>query len=210
MSAGAHEKSKRARSVNLAKYSGDGAIHNSLSQLVNGAIAGDAGMATNIKGDRCTVLVSVPNDWGGSLTSHPGHAGVVLWNSTTLAYQSFGILMDGTFASEEINVHNDTIKKDPAFRLWYFTKTIDAAAYGRMRTRMATLGVKTVGYGKVLVARGWSTDGAYSCVTAVDTILVAGGLSWAVASMSSTPYAYAQTFTRVGWYISYAEGHKHM
>jgi hypothetical protein len=68
----------------------------------------------------------------------------------------------------------------------------------------------TVTYGKVLISRGWSREGSYSCVTAVDTILVAGGLSWAVASMTSTPYAYAQTFTRTSWYISYADGYKHM
>ena len=47
-------------------------------------------------------------------------------------------------------------------------------------------------------------------VTAVDTILVAGGLSKAIATLSSSPYNYAQTFTRAAWYISYADNMKHM
>lgn len=52
---------------------------------------------------------------------------------------------------------------------------------------MSKLETKKVEYGNFLVYRGWKEDASYSCVTAVDTILVAGGLSNAVASLTSAP-----------------------
>lgn len=205
----AHEKSARVSSVKLAKYSGADEAHEELNELVNGK-ARSYECSQEIKGDRCTVIVSTPNQWGGSFGGHPGHCGIALWNSGNRSYQSFGILSDGTFADEEVNARNDTIKKDPAFKIWYFTRSVDATTYESLRTRMATLGKKKVVYGKFFVARGWTQDGGYSCVTAVDTILCAGGLSAGLASQLATPYAYAQTFTRLAWEISYADGHKHM
>ncbi|QCP54714.1 hypothetical protein FAZ95_38300 [Trinickia violacea] len=207
------EKSTKVTNVQLTRYGNaftNFAVHDELDQLINMPGAIKATRETNIVADRCTVIISVPKNWGGSFGEHPGHCGIVLWKSNTRQYQSFGILMDGSFMDEEVNVHNDTLKRDTAFGIWYFTVAINPATYERMRSRMETLGVKKVGYGKFFVARGWSEEGSYSCVTAVDTILCAGGLSRGIASMSSTPYAYAQTFTTIGWYVSYADNMKHM
>ena len=205
------EKSQRVSSVEISRYqSSDQGVHDELNALVNNKDATKYDREPNIEGDRCTVIISVPKNFGGSFGSHPGHCGVALWNSSNRKYQSFGILMDGSFADEEVNAHNDELKRDGNFKIWYFTVKINDATYTNLKNRMSQLGSKKVTYGKFFVARGWSEDGSYSCVTAVDTILCAGSLSKGLASMTSTPYAYAQTFTRSGWYISQADNMKHM
>jgi len=206
-------KSMKAGSVKLSSYkNSDLDVNKELSNLINNNRdeKDKFERESDIRGNRCTVIISVPKKWGGSFSDHPGHCGIVLWNSSSYNYQSFGILSDGTFADEEVNVHNDYLKYDVNFKIWYFTKKIDESTYSKLKKRMSKLGKKKVGYGKFFVARGWVEDGSYSCVTAVDTILCAGGLSKGIAAMTSTPYAYAQTFTRMGWYISYADSMKHM
>lgn len=208
------EKSQQVNKVDIKEYryfgKEDTEVHEELTRLVNDINATKFKRNHKINGNRCTVIISTPKAIGGSFGSHPGHCGIALWNSETLDYQSFGILCDGTFADEEVNARNDILKRDENFKIWYFTISIDAATYESLRKRMSELGTKEVVYGKFLVARGWKEDASYSCVTAVDTILVAGRLSKAVASMASTPYAYAQTFTRAAWYVSYADNMKHM
>jgi len=205
------KKSQQVDQVTLERYKNSNVgIHVEVNELVNNINATRNNLSEDIVGDRCTVIISVPKKVGGSFGDHPGHCGVVLWNSGTLDYQSFGILSDGTFADEEVNVNHDQLKSDENFIIWYFTVMINDSTYEKLINRMATLGSKKVTYGKFFVARGWKEDGSYSCVTAVDTILCAGKLSKGIASMTSTPYAYAQTFTRAGWYISQADNMKHM
>jgi hypothetical protein len=209
------EKSKRATKVVLTEYKWttgadkDG-VHSSLSTLINDKKPQQKKRSDKIKGDRVTVIISTPKKWGASVSSHPGHCGIALWNSSTFEYQSFGICVDGSFCDEEVNVNHNEIKEDKDFKIWYFTRMIDPKAYEAMRTRMTSLGEKEIVYGKFFISRGWSEDGSYSCVTAVDTILVAGGLSKAIASLTSAPYPYAQTFSSATYYISYAENYKHM
>jgi hypothetical protein len=205
-------KSPPAKNVTLVEYKyfgSDTGVHNSLKVLINSNIVTRKLRTANVSGDRCTVIITVPKRWGGSFSGEPGHCGVVLWNSGNFDYQSFGIMSDGSFADEEVNVHKDKIKIDANFKIWYCTKFIDSSTYNKLQGRMVALGGEKVTYGKFFVARGRKADSSYSCVTAVDTILCAGGLAWAIASLSSTPYAYAQTFSRAAWYISYADNVKH-
>jgi len=204
--------STKADHVNLMAYGfSDTAVHNELDDLVNGSVT-NSGYSTDIGGNRCTVIITVPKTSGGSLTKQPGHCGVVLWNASgKKRNQSFGIFDDGTFGTENVNVTRTTLKDNAGFLIWYFTKKIDGATYESMRKRMSSLHdeaeVSPKGYGKVFVNR---FTGSYSCVTAVDTILCAGGLSWGVASMTTTPHAYAQTFSTLSWNASYADNMKHV
>ena len=208
------EKSQRVSVLKITEArlfgSEDSNVHKDLQKLVNDGSATRMAMGTKLSGDCCTVIISVPKWLGGSFSKHPGHCGIALWNSQTLDYQSFGILEDGTFMYEEVNAKNDIIKRDRNFKIWYYTKKISSSQYNRMQKRIAELGKKTVGYGKVFVFRGVFKDGSFSCVSAVDTILVAGGLSTSLGSLALSPYGYAQTFTRFSWFMSYADNHKHM
>ena len=205
-------KSRKVTNVILKEYSyfTSSAVFQELNKLVNSDRAKEKERHVGINADRCTVIISVPKVWGASLSEHPGHSGIALWNSNNLEYQSFGIYDDGTFGSENVNVNQDTLKEDPKFKIWYFTKVIDINTYNKLRGRMEELDSKKVGYGKFFVARGCFQEGSYSCVTAIDTILVAGGLSSAIGSLSSSPYLYAQTFSSAFWHISEADNMKHM
>lgn len=202
------ERSNVVKRVDLKEYKGKTTAssdnHNRLSEMINLSICINASMINeNIAGDRATVIISTPKKWGASVSSHPGHCGIVLWNYNSRRHQSLGIYDDGTFGFEAVNVGGTKkIKKDDDFNLWYFTKVINLGAYDRMRARMYDLYQKQVDYGKFFIFRGVKEDGSYNCVTAVDTILVAGGLSKGIASLTSAPYAYAQTFTAPSWYIS--------
>jgi hypothetical protein len=184
-------------------------IHAGVDHLVNEDDPEAWSYDSKIAGDRLTVIVTVPKVWGGSLSEQPGHAGVVLWNSSDYKYQSCGIDDGGNFSQEAVNV-GDGLNKNDKFKIWYFTKKINATQYEQMRKRCVDVAAKKHGYGKFFVARGIMEDGSYSCVTAADTILCAANQSWGVGAQLSTPYAYAQTFTRVAWYISVAEGFKHV
>ena len=206
--------STAAAHVDLSSYGfWDTSVHDELDDLVNGDVT-NSGYATDIKGDRCTVLVTVPKTLGGSLTDQPGHCGIILWNSQgKKKYQSFGIFDDGTFGKESVNVNKagNSLKSNDGFKIWYFTRKIDKKAYDSMWKRMQALyqegEAQPKGYGKVFVSRFLDS---YSCVTAIDTVLCAGGLSYGAASMTTAPYAYAQTFTSLSWYVSYADNMKHV
>jgi hypothetical protein len=205
--------------VPLTKYSGDKTHHDQLNQLINDADLTEKDPTELVAGaNRVTVIVSSPEGWGESFGSHPGHCGVVLWNNATREFQSCGIRTDGKgkgyFLPEAVNARVHPIKADPKFKIWYFTADCDTATYKKMQARISKLNKESmdagsIGYAKFLVIR--ANDHSFSCVTAADTILAAGGPKWSVglASQTSTPWAYAQTFTSAGWYISFAAGHKH-
>lgn len=213
------KKENAVDNVPLKKYSGDQTHHDELDELINGKKITEKMPDQVVAGaNRVTVIVTTPEKWGGSLTSTPGHCGVVLWNNATREFQSCGIRTDGKghgfFQPESVNAPTSIIKPDKNYKIWYFTADCDKATYGKMQKRISHLyttsedGTK-IGYAKFLAIR--AADHSFSCVTAADTILAAGGASWSVglASQTSTPYAYAQTFTKFGWYISSAAGHRH-
>jgi hypothetical protein len=206
-------------SLPVKKYSGAQDHHDELNKLINTDGLDEKEPTETVEGaNRVTVIVTTPENWGGSVTEAPGHCGVVLWKNDTCVFQSCGIRTDGTgkgyFLPERVNCKLHPIKADKSFKIWYFTANCDAGSYDKMQKRMAKLHKESadgekIGYAKFFAMR--LNDHSFSCVTAVDTILAAAGPKWSIglASQASTPWAYAQTFTSAGWYISHVAAHKH-
>ncbi|MBO1349469.1 MAG: hypothetical protein EBE86_019705 [Hormoscilla sp. GUM202] len=172
----------------------------------------DINTITNLEDLQVSVILTSPKN---KISKEVGHAGLVIWGDDRTnrqkQYVSVGIYDEGSTGEENIRIFGkakepNQLKYSERNNINFQTQSITAQKAEKILQRINELKGKNTSYNEFL---GNRYKNCYNCVTFVDDLLSAGGLSGVLGKIAAlaTPNFYHASFLR--WHHSHINNAKH-